>query len=903
MTMQHMYNKSTTLEIKIKNRPIAIMSQNECDIIACISAFERGCNNVYLLNENGTYSGYAISRKSFHKLWESKGNAVVNVPGIEMQEYEELPYNDKISSQLIAYCNANEGLTEFPLVTCEGVIRSLVCLGSKDNKVDNNTCMPWEVWTNWHVPLTFLLNYKKIYISSLDDVNVRSFHRYYSTCLSLELLSADNINDALYGDDNLLIYSVDVYPESSNKINIKLLFNSINSQASKIVYNELYIEHSNIAFLEKTYVNDLARIIYLLDQGHQVINVISDTEVFCGIITADDVRNVFPCTNIAIQNNYIPFSVSEDKIKAKWFELFRQVGSEIPVVVNEKVWGLCIRGNHFAGRCLKYEKEIQPLYWNLISDEIILSFFSNYNNVLLSSTASDLKSLGDRLTECGISVCFFENTLINDFLNGCFDLLIYGSDVWNPKVIPSFDVRKVYANMLAEEIKSYLRKNRVAFYYIDIEKTPVSLDGRIEIVPVPTQPAIVVGGERVVYTVYTDSIAGDGFHTVGGRRVTVGNSAANKKTIHLFGPCTVAGSFTAKDEDTIASFLQSYINDANIQYNVVNNGNPGESSISALNRIMDTLIMTGDIVVLFGQDLYKDIPVFSAIQNSSFKDIFDSDKYCRGKVFFDLAPHLTPLGNKLLADYLFYFLYDDMQKSIDPVIVKTLAEGLKTNISCDDALKKYLASLKVNKVMSNKIGAIVMNCNPFTRGHLFLIREALKQVDFLYIFVVEEDSSAFSFQDRFEMVKLNCNCFSNVMVLPSGQYMISRITFSAYFNKEDLQNSTIVPAADVRLFGKYIAPYLGISKRFVGEEPLDKITRQYNMAMKEILPEYGIELVEIPRIEDDMHQPINATMVRKSILAGRLEQCHSYITEATYKYIEKNYDRLYQRLARFIRNG
>ena len=147
----------------------------------------------------------------------------------------------------------------------------------------------------------------------------------------------------------------------------------------------------------------------------------------------------------------------------------------------------------------------------------------------MSSTASDLKSLGDRLTECGISVCFFENTLINDFLNGCFDLLIYGSDVWNPKVTPSFDVRKVYANMLAEEIKSYLRKNRVAFYYIDIEKTPVSLDGRIEIVPVPTQPAIVVGGERVVYTVYTDSIAGDGFHTVGGRRVTVGNSAANKK--------------------------------------------------------------------------------------------------------------------------------------------------------------------------------------------------------------------------------------------------------------------------------------------------------------------------------------------------------------------------------------
>ena len=42
-------------------------------------------------------------------------------------------------------------------------------------------------------------------------------------------------------------------------------------------------------------------------------------------------------------------------------------------------------------------------------------------------------------------------------------------------------------------------------------------------------------------------------------------------------------------------------------------------------------------------------------------------------------------------------------------------------------------------------------------------------------------------------------------------------------------------ATIAEIFGKYICPSLGISIRFVGEEPLDNVTNQYNKAMKEIL--------------------------------------------------------------------
>ena len=170
-------------------------------------------------------------------------------------------------------------------------------------------------------------------------------------------------------------------------------------------------------------------------------------------------------------------------------------------------------------------------------------------------------------------------------------------------------------------------------------------------------------------------------------------------------------------------------------------------------------------------------------------------------------------------------------------------------------------------------------------------------VDFLYVFVVEEDSSDFSFKDRFAIVKANCSDLQNIKILPSGKYMISSITFAEYFQKDDLQGQqTMIPAMDVRLFGQAIAPTLNIKKRFVGEEPLDTVTRQYNETMKDMLPGYGVELVEIPRVTLDDGEPINATKVRKLILEGDLKLCEKYLTMQTYLYIRKNFKHIRKKL-------
>lgn len=178
-----------------------------------------------------------------------------------------------------------------------------------------------------------------------------------------------------------------------------------------------------------------------------------------------------------------------------------------------------------------------------------------------------------------------------------------------------------------------------------------------------------------------------------------------------------------------------------------------------------------------------------------------------------------------------------------------------------------------------------MNANPFTEGHKFIIKEALKAVDFLYIFVVEEDTSEFSFNDRLNMVVLGTKEFhGKVGVFPSGKFIISSFTFPEYFTKSRLLNSKVDTSNDLALFGSVIAPELNITYRFVGEEPYCNITRQYNEEMKALLPALGIKLVEIARCKHQ-GEPISASLVREYLAQFQLEKLKKLVPLSTYQYL------------------
>jgi len=186
-------------------------------------------------------------------------------------------------------------------------------------------------------------------------------------------------------------------------------------------------------------------------------------------------------------------------------------------------------------------------------------------------------------------------------------------------------------------------------------------------------------------------------------------------------------------------------------------------------------------------------------------------------------------------------------------------------------------------------GAIVVNCNPFTRGHLYLIETASRQCGLLYLFVVSENKSRFPAETRLELVRLGTAHLPNVQLCSTGPYLVSAATFPDYFLKD--QPGAVSPQAlntelDLTIFAECFARPLGISRRYVGSEPLDQVTAVYNKQMKEILPSFGIEVIEIPRLEDT-GGAVSASRVRRLLDELNFEAVRELVPPTTYEYLIK----------------
>ena len=184
-----------------------------------------------------------------------------------------------------------------------------------------------------------------------------------------------------------------------------------------------------------------------------------------------------------------------------------------------------------------------------------------------------------------------------------------------------------------------------------------------------------------------------------------------------------------------------------------------------------------------------------------------------------------------------------------------------------DGPARFTAPMVLPGDEDRSVGAIVMNCNPFTKGHLALITYAASRCSLLHIFVVEEDRSLFPFEVRMRLVKEGTAHLPNVKVHPSGPYMISSATFPTYFLKKSEDAARIQSELDITLFASRIAPLFHITKRFAGEEPLDPVTRDYNEAMIRLLPQYSISFIKIARTTaetpEGRPEVISASKVRK----------------------------------------
>lgn len=199
---------------------------------------------------------------------------------------------------------------------------------------------------------------------------------------------------------------------------------------------------------------------------------------------------------------------------------------------------------------------------------------------------------------------------------------------------------------------------------------------------------------------------------------------------------------------------------------------------------------------------------------------------------------------------------------------------------------EYKALLKQSKKAESASG-IVINANPFTKGHQYLVESAAKESEYVYLFVLSAEESMFSAADRFEMVKRGVAHLKNVSVLPTNDYLISAAVFPAYFLKEKapIEQARIQATFDSQLFKEKIAPILHINKRFVGEETFSEVTNLYNQTMKEVF-DSDISLIILPRLSCN-GETISATKARQAIKERNEQKLMKFLPETTLEYLHQ----------------
>lgn len=372
-----------------------------------------------------------------------------------------------------------------------------------------------------------------------------------------------------------------------------------------------------------------------------------------------------------------------------------------------------------------------------------------------------------------------------------------------------------------------------------------------------------------------------------------------RNTVWILGPCIVEGYGVLYD-DCLGMNIDRYLKRQG-------NENYGVCSVSysffelgTLRSIVSSLpICKNDVIICIGEDLRwgewigekPDLrldTMFAERQEEAW--------------FYNVPIHTNARGNERIAkeisDKLIIPFIQKIQDREDTYITDGGGECAVRGENAEKGeaeIKKYITKLedeyKIRTFLgdSSRIGSIVMNCNPFTLGHKYLIEESAKKVDKLIIFVVEENRSYFEFEDRYHMVKEGVRDLKNVIAVPSGNFVLSYHTLPAYFRKEEDCQAKVDASLDINVFSTYIAPEFGIRFRFTGEEPIDQVTAQYNQQMRKLFSETGtIEFSEIPRKEYE-GEVISASVVRREMEKGNWDKIKEMVPETTYEHLITKY--------------
>lgn len=302
-----------------------------------------------------------------------------------------------------------------------------------------------------------------------------------------------------------------------------------------------------------------------------------------------------------------------------------------------------------------------------------------------------------------------------------------------------------------------------------------------------------------------------------------------------------------------------------------------------------------DIFIVYYQE--DRIIACGGLDNNIIKCIAIDDSYRGENILLSLATELITKAYELNRKNLFIYTKPEYQKVFKSCGFYLISDALPYMVLLENSktrLEKYCNKLSQNSIIAPHIGSIVMNANPFTLGHRYLVEFALTQCDFLHIFVVGENASTFSYDERFSLVEQGIADLRDKICLHKGsEYIISKATFPNYFIKDQGITDDCYAEIDLKLFREHIAPALHINQRFVAKEPFCPVTAKYNQEMhywleKAPLNKPAINVIEIERkAYNDM--AISASYVRKLIKDKQWDEIQHLVPKTTFDYLLGKY--------------
>ena len=362
------------------------------------------------------------------------------------------------------------------------------------------------------------------------------------------------------------------------------------------------------------------------------------------------------------------------------------------------------------------------------------------------------------------------------------------------------------------------------------------------------------------------------FNVVNGERMTVGQPEEAERTIWFFGPCFVVGGYV-EDKYTIESILQERLNREGYSCRVVNCG-CYENLYQRMVHITSTPMKPGDIMVIHVKN--------RSIEGTESIDMMEllDRKNVPTEWLLNLPVHCNHKVNKIYADDLF----ERMVRG--NVLTGEVKEGQRTMLSRALAVNSLYLDLYFNDFRPEKgmvVGSIDIHGNPFTLGHRYLIETASKQVDRLFVLLIEDDLGIFSYAERFAMAVEGTQDLQNVKIVPGGPFQATRNVFREYFVKVKPTDMRESATLDTLIFAEIIAKRLGITRRFLGDERHNPKMQFFNELMKETLPRYGIEVIELPRAQAG-GRAISASLARNAAAEGDRETLLANIPETTLRF-------------------